>query len=697
MGQQEDSLLTIWRLSQYRPFERGGASAREAIDDLIKAGLAENGGSCETLTECVDVLHTLFRINLDEVEVARSIGDLVKSGCVLRTGGRYEVSPEELVRLEAVAAESEALATEALLEWRAWLTSTWPHLNPDQLRDLEDDLRLFLHRVLSRHGIEAVLLLYPEEEEAQRLYDDLEKEGVSFIPDRDWLGQFGADIRLAALSHFVRRPTDAQRRYLAQNLNTAYMGMLLSIDPEAAEAVREVSAGQVVYLDTNFLYRLLGIQGPRHVRPAERVLELSKEAGYRMAVTPWTVAEFRRSLDGARSFLKRYPLAPDEYAAVAAEATSDEDFITAYWRQVRGHHVEVDDFVAYYEKVESHLGALGVEVVDNGCVAVERDTEQLDEESVVLERVLLPRYKHPELVAHDVKHRMLVKRLRGSGHRTFSTAGFWFLTHDSALPRYDHAASDRDGSLPFCVSMGAWFQIVNAFRPRSDDFDQTLADVLASPYVRYRRELSKRAVQAVVARVRMYEGATPDLAAAVFMDSITMGKVEQDADSPETIEAVDNAIIKAAQDAQESARLAQESAIRERERAEALEQESLTTLREAEAKHELALQNERQLKEQAVQAESDRRERALRDAEERRLKDEAAAAEALRQVKIDQVNLRRKVWRIAAAVLSIVAFLVILLIAGGGAAWSFVVGVGVVVGIWIAVEAGIRYRLPDPD
>jgi predicted nucleic acid-binding protein len=692
----EDSLLTIRRLSQYRPFERGGASAREAIDDLVVAGLAENGGSCETLSECVEILHTLFRVNLDEVEVARSIGGLVKSGCVDNTAGRYYLSSDERLRLEVVAAESEALSGEALADWRAWLTNTWPQLNPDQLAELEDDLRLFLHRVLSRHGIESVLLLYPEEGEAQQLYEELEKEGVSFLPEREWLEEFG-EIRLAALSHFVRRPTDAQRRYLTQNLNTAYIAMLLSIDPDAAEAVREVSAGQVVYLDTNFLYRLLGIQGPRHVRPAERVVALSKEAGYKLAVTPWTVAEFRRSLENARAFLTRYPLAPDQFAVVAAEATSDEDFITAYWRQVRGHHVEVEDFIAYYEKVESHLSALGIEIIDKGCLAVERDTEHVQAESVVLERVLWPRYKHPELVAHDVKHRLLVKRLRGEGHRTFSTAGYWFLTHDSALPRYDYAASDRDGTVPFCVSMGAWFQIVNAFRPRTEDFDQTLADVLASPYVRYRRVLSKRAAQAVAARVRMYDGATPDLAAAVFMDSITMARVEQDVDSPETIEAIDNAIIKAAQDAQASARLAQESAVRERERAQTVEAEAEAKLREAEAKHKLELETQRQLQAQAVQAESDRREQALRDAEERRAQDQAMSAAQLLQAKREQVRFRRKVWRGSAAVLSILSFVVLTLIVGSGAAWSILVAIGVVVTIWLAVEGGIRSRLSDPE
>ena len=40
-------LATIRKLSQYRPFERGGQSALEAQEDLLLAALAEAGGALE--------------------------------------------------------------------------------------------------------------------------------------------------------------------------------------------------------------------------------------------------------------------------------------------------------------------------------------------------------------------------------------------------------------------------------------------------------------------------------------------------------------------------------------------------------------------------------------------------------------------------------------------------------------------------
>lgn len=183
------------------------------------------------------------------------------------------------------------------------------------------------------------------------------------------------------------------------------------------------------------MFRLLGVQGPRHVRPARTILERTIEAGYEVAVTPWTVDEFRHSLDRAREELRRHPVPPSEYADLLADATSDEDFVTAYWRQVRDSPLKVDDFYAHWREVETHLVELGIQVVSEGCTAIGQRTEEITDQLSVLGKVLHGRYRHPALIEHDVKHRMLVQRLRGNANRSFATAGYWFLTFDSVLPR----------------------------------------------------------------------------------------------------------------------------------------------------------------------------------------------------------------------------------------------------------------------
>ena len=207
----------------------------------------------------------------------------------------------------------------------------------------------------------------------------------------------------------------------------------------------------------------------------------------------------------------RYP--PDEFATLAANMTSVEDFVTSYWRQVRDTQLSVSDYVGYHSEVEAHLAQRGIAIVEEGTKAIDARPDQIDAETTILVRVLAGKSRRPELVAHDVKHRLLVRRLRGAGNRTFANAGYWFLTHDRVLPRYNaRAAKDaKNGTprLPFCVSAGAWVQVVEAFRPKTDDFAQTLSDVIASPYIHPRSSISKEAAQAVVARVALTRAEPP--------------------------------------------------------------------------------------------------------------------------------------------------------------------------------------------
>jgi hypothetical protein len=684
-------LSTIRSLSQYRPFESGGESTLDAHEDIALAALAEAGGSCETVGACQEAIETCFGIRFEELTIAATLNRLVKSGRVRHENGRFSLSYEERERLDQVAEESRQVGEEALRDWRAFLEENWP-LTSDELTQLERDLGVFLATVLRRHGAEATLLLYPDSEDAQRLYAEIEEAGFDFL---ERVEPELAQVRDFALSQFVRRPTDAQRAYLNQNLNVAYFQTVLSIDPEGAQLVAEVARGQRVYLDTNFVYRLLGVQGPRYVKPAEAILRVTQAAGYECCVTPWTLDEFRTSLKRSRDFLEKYPIPPDQYADLAANATSDEDFVTAYWRRVRSG-LKPGDFFDYYAAVEQHLEDRGISVIDEGCTAVEQQTDEINDEISILENAAR-RYRHPATLAHDVKHRLLVRRLRGQGVKRFSNAGFWFLTHDSVLPRYDHISAREEQSLAFCVSAGVWFQIMEAFRAKTNDPEQSLADMMASPYVRYRRTLSAEAAATIVARVHQYEDGTPELAASVLMDSATTEEIEAATSDEERLEKIDSAILAAAKQAQEEARQSRELAAQERERAENAERAAKELLRETEAvrKDEEERAKQRQaaaVRDEADRAKREREEQERRHAEELRRKDEEIA-----ETRRERNKARRRVFIGIAFVISVVAFLLLDLAVGLSTTWSILSAAGVLFGLWLGVDQVIRRRIESGD
>src|SRR5215207_5739977 len=88
-------LATIRKLSQYRPFERGGRDALEAQEDLLLAALAEAGGVVDGIHGCRAAISTLFNLRLDEVEVSRALNSLLKAGTIVREGVAFRLSSAE--------------------------------------------------------------------------------------------------------------------------------------------------------------------------------------------------------------------------------------------------------------------------------------------------------------------------------------------------------------------------------------------------------------------------------------------------------------------------------------------------------------------------------------------------------------------------------------------------------------------------
>lgn len=311
--------------------------------------------------------------------------------------------------------------------------------------------------------------------------------------------------------------------------------------------------------------------------------------------------------------------------------------------------------------------------------------------------------RHPELLAHDVKHRLLVRRLRGAGHRSFANAGYWFLTHDTVLPRYDYKAAGREGTLPFCVSASSWFQVVEAFRPKTEDLEQTVADILASPYVRPRRTISKRAAQAVVARVALYKDGTPELAARVFMNSAAMSQIEKASSGEEQTEKIEKAIITAAREAQEDAKAAQEAAAAERANAQRAAEEAAARVREADERRERdiaasealgarALRDEEARSADALRAERARVEAALSEERDRHRQELERKEEARLAAEAATEAFRRRLGLTVAGVVGVLAFIVIGLAAGVDNAWTYVIGAGVLIGLIAGVDQFLARR-----
>lgn len=534
----------IYRLAQYRPFNNGGRDVAAALGDLVLSAAVVEGSGFGSLAACATAISTLWGLKVETDELREVVDRLVEDGLAERQGGGLVLTKAAIARQEQVAVESEAIEADAMADWRATIAAQVPDLSKGEWDELCTDLRSWLGQVISRHGVESALILYPENPRAQEVFDSIEQIGLSFLPTH---GDRVDQMRDWAFQQFVRSPTAAQRTYLAGLLNTSFYLTVLTLDPQASQLVQEQVTGQRVYLDTNFIYALLGLGvTATETLSAARLVELTQGMGYELAVTQWTVDELRTSLRAAERRLTRLPLPRQDLAELMTMRSGENQITKAYWMKYRNEAIQPKDFLDYYSHVEALLRAFEVSVVTEGCVAVDQDREAIAAQLALLDRSTGFRDKDDLVKEHDVKHRLLVERLRGSGHVVFSNARYWFLTRDTKLPRYAIRTLD-DGrvDLPFCVATSSWAQVMRAFTARTEDFDLSLVELLATPYLRYRvgPGVSPEVVNAVVARITQYQGATASLAAEVLADTALTEEIAVARDGAERDEVIENAFV----------------------------------------------------------------------------------------------------------------------------------------------------------
>lgn len=512
----------LLQLAQYQPCRDAGGVKDATFELMVPAILMESGGSVSGPEELRRRFHQLFGVEIELGEVLHWLEQLERDGSVRRDGA-ISVSDRTRESLESRRIEFEALTGAAFEEWCTSLLRLDPHIADADMEVLWEDLNQLIGVMVSYHGAEAALVLYPEEPRSEVLRSTLNSR-LNVLPERD---KRLDEVRREALEQFFSAPTESQRRYLANRLDHGFFATVGTLRPSAAGVMREELAGHRLYLDTNFLIPALGVAGKRVGTPARRLLELTQRLGVEVAVTTRTLDEYQHSLRNSRAEISRN-LPRRRFAGVLrtqAQRNGGISITEGYLESYELKGSAVDDWFRRAGLVEPKLEELGIALVDDEVTVVERQSRRIDDYIKLLDREASRwRKQRDELpMEHDVIHRLLIEKLREGQPRDFRSAKHWFLTEDKLLPHFGLLAIPGEGRprVPFCMSGSAWAQIARCFTPRTHDYDQMVTDLLASPYISFGRSLSFSEVQQVVNRVStILEDASPAVVAAFVGDEV---------------------------------------------------------------------------------------------------------------------------------------------------------------------------------
>jgi hypothetical protein len=563
-------------LAQYRPFDRGGASIEMVHDDLLRAACQTNDGGFANLEAGRLFIKDLWKIELELDEVRDARERLIEAGVAEKVGGGLALSEDHRTEMERVRGEWEEAEHKALAEWEIALRSEYPFLSDEGLAELRGQLRPWIEEVICRHGAEASLLLYPGNERAERLIGSLPDADLSFLPKAS---REIAGIRAAAFRMFIRQPTEMQLAYLARLFNTGFYQTVLSLDPRARHLAAAEAQKTVLYLDTNFLYAVLGVGSQIEAHTASRLLELCRELGYSLRVTPWTVAELRTSIASSRADVGKVHKSVKS-ARLMAEVSGEKGFAAAYWRALRDRGTDPADFFGKFDHFQRFLEENEIHEHPEHCAEIDADIEAIRAYASPLEAMYGVGVKNRNVIEHDAKQRLLIERLRGEEPATYTDARYWFLTESTTLPTYGRVPI-RGGArprFPFCILTSNWAQIVRSIVPRTEDLDEVIVGLLASPYVGYKPAVSgenREAVERVAARIDELGDVPAGVAVALVNDNSIAATIAAETDETEVNRIIEESLTKKAAELEarvsetaEEAVAAQRERDEERKRAE---------------------------------------------------------------------------------------------------------------------------------
>lgn len=298
---------------------------------------------------------------------------------------------------------------------------------------------------------------------------------------------------------------------------------MIQLDPKCSELVSSEIQGGFLYLDTNFLFRLFGLQSPEMFFASKELIRISKELKYKLLITPNTREEYLYALQDNLNHYRAVPPLPPEMLEMVIEQSDDEDPIVGYYQNTLEKgvisegkiHIEPSVYFEYYSEIDTLLEQHQIEESNQNCEFIEANEDELNKEIGYLRRIVedkqielnIPLQELNEHVAmHDAFHRLLILNLRaGNDGGNFSDVPFWFLTCDSKLPLYDRTRRYSEKlKTPFCVLTGNWMQTIRPFVPRIEA--GAVVGSINSPILRAYKPIPNEVIREVASRVSFHKG-----------------------------------------------------------------------------------------------------------------------------------------------------------------------------------------------
>lgn len=536
------------RLCHLAALTRTGKTT-SAIDNLLLATIAADPTAKWRPDD--GLTHAVFNywgLSLPEFELNASFDRLRNSDRLTATDdGRWQVDSATLQTMRTLNDEARQLQETVCSEWLERVKAAIPATD-FEVSQLWPCLQSYLTATFHRHGIQALELLGATESGSSA------DGSLSRFLDRA-IGRWGLNgheetVR-SAFRLFFTDPTPNRTRYLTELLDATFTYFALTVDELTSGYLHSGLQPLKVFLDTNFIFGILGLHQPYFVELSRQLLELVRERKlpFTLYYHERTLREFLTFVTNAGMSLRetRWSPALSSTAVTYGEQTGRITGLElAYHRLNSATPTDLDVFLTKYEHVDRLLESEGISIYRDQSPDTDDAARKFKligayEAFVNIERPDRP--KRYAAMDHDVYLWMSVQGSRHPGASVLDS-GAIVLTNDYLFHKFDGRELPHTGRLGTVVLAPQLLQILRPFIAVSDELDRQFIENLALPEFRTVQSDYIKVGKDVMSFFATYKDVPQETAISILTDEILLGRLAKiDPHGDEFREVLESAIL----------------------------------------------------------------------------------------------------------------------------------------------------------
>jgi len=369
----------------------------------------------------------------------------------------------------------------------------------------------------------------------------------------------------AVLVDFFSSSDRSTRSHILRHLSAYFLLQACHLSQESVQALASVSAADLkltVFLDTNFLFSILGLHDNPSNEAAQALYSLVAQVSPRVRaafkVLPDTIDETRRTLAGYERRLADLQLRPNMATAVQAMKDDFSGITNKFFEaaaSAKGRLTAREYFEPYADSLVPLLRSKGVELHNADTSAYGTRQDVVDD---ILDLDEFEKRAHPdrpktyEAIRHDVILWHFTNDRRPSRVDSPLDAGYWVATVDFRFIGFDRHKR-RSAGVPVCVHPTILIHMLQFWIGRTPAVETAILESLLPMLPRQFDVESERVTISILKALSRFEDVedlSSDSISSILVNKALRQRINSETPPDQVLEAVRDAVIHQAMEAE---------------------------------------------------------------------------------------------------------------------------------------------------